>query len=403
LDREPQLPPRNRSLTVAVRWPLHVDFRSGALTIIVATTAVLFTGCGTTTAKIPDPAAAAPPPAEVIREGNAGLARVDHPEQFPLATAAKYDAAPALNVTGVVSPDVSRNVPVISLASGRILEIHAKLGDTVTMGQLLLKVQSPDISQAFSDYRQAQADEALAKSQLDRAKALFDRGAIAEKDLEVARNAEAKAAVTVETTLNRLKILGVDPQNPAPVVEIHAPVAGVITDQQVTTAAGTQGLASPNAFTISDLSKVWIICDVYENDLANVHVGEYAEVRLNAYPGRVLRARISNISPIMDPAIHTAKVRLEVDNPGNLRLGMFVTATFHGARAESRAMVPATAVLHLHDRDWVYMPADGNQFQRVEVTAGAMLPNNMQEIVSGVKPGQRVVQNALVLQNTVEQ
>lgn len=361
-------------------------------------------GCGAVgKAKIPDQAAAAPPPAEVIHEGNTGTVRVDHPEQFPLAVAARYESAPALNVTGVVSADVSRNVPVISLASGRILEIHTRLGDAVTKGQLLLKVQSPDISQAFSDYRQAQADEVLAKSQLERAKILYEKGAIAQKDLEVAQDAEAKEVVTVETTMNRLKILGVDPANPTPIVEIHAPASGVITDQQVTTAAGTQGLASPNAFTISDLSKVWIICDVYENDLANVHLNQFAEVRVNAYPGQVLHARISNIAPIMDPNIRTAKVRLEVDNPGILRLGMFVTATFHGQTKETHATVPATAVLHLHDRDWVYVPAEGNQFQRVGVRAGAMLPGNMQEILSGIAPGQRVVQNALVLQNTVEQ
>jgi cobalt-zinc-cadmium efflux system membrane fusion protein len=371
--------------------------------IAMAAGALVLGGCGSTRAKNPEPGTGAPPPAEVIHEGNAGISRVDHPEQFSLATAGRYDAAPALNVTGVVSADVSRNVPVISLASGRILEIHARLGDTVTKGQLLLKVQSPDISQAFSDYRQAQADEVLARSQLERAKVLYERGAIAQKDVEVAQDTEAKAVVTVETTLNHLKILGVDPNNPTPVVEIHAPVSGVITDQQVTTAAGTQGLASPNAFTISDLSKVWIMCDVYENDLASVRLGQYAEVRLNAYPGRVLRARISNIAPTMDPNIRTAKVRLEVDNPGILRLGMFVTATFHGQTKETHAVVPATAVLHLHDRDWVYVPAEGNRFQRVGVRAGAMLPGNMQEILSGIAPGQRVVQNALVLQNTVEQ
>lgn len=363
---------------------------------------LLLSGCGTTKAKVPD-AAAAPPPAEVIHESNSGVARVDHPEQFPLVAAAKYDVAPSLTATGVVTADVSRNVPVISLASGRIIEIHARLGDKVTKGQLLLKVQSPDIGQAFSDYRQALADEVLAKSQLERAKILYEKGAIAQKDVEVAQDAEAKAVVTVETTLNRLKILGVDPSNPSPIVEINAPASGVITDQQVTTAAGTQGLASPNAFTISDLSTVWIICDVFENDLANVHEGASAEVRVNAYPERVLHARISNIAPIMDPNIRTAKVRLEVENPGFLRLGMFVTATFRGEKRETHAMVPATAVLHLHDRDWVYMPAPGNRFQRVEVTGGAMVDGSMQVLTSGIRPGDRVVQNALVLQNTVEQ
>jgi cobalt-zinc-cadmium efflux system membrane fusion protein len=371
--------------------------------IAIVAAAFMASSCGTTKAKVPDAIAGAPPAAEVIHEGNSGVSRVDHPERFPLAIAGSYNSAAVLNTTGVVSADVSRNVPVISLASGRILEIHARLGDTVAKGQLLMKVQSPDISQAFSDYRQAQADDVLAKSQLERAKVLYEKGAIAQKDLEVADDTEKKAAVTVETTLNRLKILGVDPANATPVVEIHAPVSGVITDQQVTTAAGTQGLASPNAFTISDLSKVWIICDVYENDLGNVHEGEFAEVRLNAYPGRALRARISNIGPIMDPNIRTAKVRLEVDNPGILRLGMFVSASFHGQQKETQATVPATAVLHLHDRDWVYVPVGDNRLRRVEVTAGAMLPGNLQALLSGVNPGDQVVRNALVLQNTVEQ
>ena len=103
------------------------------------------------------------------------------------------------------------------------------------------------------------------------------------------------------------------------------------------------------------------------------------------------------------PNIRTAKVRIEVRNPGLMRLGMFVTATFHGQQKETRAAVPATAILHLHDRDWVYIPATDKKFRRVEVTAGDMLPGNMQEIISGIAPGQQVVANALEFQNTVEQ
>jgi cobalt-zinc-cadmium efflux system membrane fusion protein len=306
-------------------------------------------------------------------------------------------------VTGTVAADVSRAVPVISLASGRIVEVHARLGDTVTKGQLMMKVQSPDISQAFSDYRQAVADAALAKSQLERSKILYDKGAIAQKDLEVAQDTEAKAQVSVETTTDRLKVLGADPQHPTQIIEIHAPVSGVVTDQQVTNASGTQGLASPNPFTISDLSQVWIICDVYENDMAFVRIGEYADIHLNAYPKLVFKGRVGNISPVLDPTTRTAKVRLEVANPGMLRLGMFVTATFRGMTSEVHATAPASAILHLHDRDWVYVPVQAGQFRRVEVTGGNMLPGKMQEIVSGLEPGQRVVADALVLQNTVEQ
>jgi cobalt-zinc-cadmium efflux system membrane fusion protein len=339
----------------------------------------------------------------VEREGNADLVKVDHAERFPATTATEHNSAPELNVTGVVSADVSRNVPVISIASGRVLEVHARLGDTVAKGQLLLRVQSADISGAFSDYRQAVADETLTRAQLERSKLLYEKGAVAQKDLEVAQDTAEKAKVTVETTAERIRVLGADKDHPTAIIEILAPVSGVITDQQVTAASGTQGLASPNAFTISDLSHVWVICDVYENDLAFAQVGEYAEIRLNAYPDRVLRARISNIGPILDPNLHTAKVRLEVENPGHIRLGMFVRATFHGQRKDVHAMVPATAVLHLHDRDWVYVPVESGQFRRVEVVGGEMLPGKMQEIRSGIQPGQRVVQNALVLQSTVEQ
>jgi cobalt-zinc-cadmium efflux system membrane fusion protein len=363
---------------------------------------VFLAGCGAK-GKVPENDSGAPPPAKVEREPDASLVKVDHPDEFPLATAVRHEAARELNVTGVVSADVSRNIPVITLASGRVVEIHARLGDTVSKGQLLLKVQSEDIAQAFSDYRQAVADEVLAKAQLDRSNILYDKGAIARKDQEVAQDAEAKAVVAVETASDHLKVLGADPKHPTPIVEIYAPVSGVITDQQVTAASGTQGLASPNPFTISDLSHVWILCDVYENDLAGVRLGEYADIRLNAYPNLLLKGRIGNINPVLDSTLRTAKVRLEVKNPGMLRLGMFVTATFHGLTKEVHAAVPASAVLHLHDRDWVYAPEGAGMFRRIEVTGGNMLAGNMQEIISGIAPGQQVVANALVLQSTVEQ
>ena len=104
----------------------------------------------------------------------------------------------------------------------------------------------------------------------------------------------------------------------------------------------------------------------------------------------------------MDPAIRTEKMRVELDNPGYLRLSMFVTATFHGLTTETHTSFPASAVLHLRDRDWVNLKAGGYQFRRVEVGGGNMLPDNRQEIVSGIEPGTQVVSNALVLQNTVE-
>jgi len=362
--------------------------------------ALLLAGCGKEHA---NPAAEAPPPASVIPESDANLIKVEHPDQFPLVTAAERKAAPELSVTGVVNPDISRNVPVISLASGRIVEVRARLGDSVKKGQLLMRVQSADISGAYSDYRKAVADEGVARTQFERSKLLYDKGAIAQKDLEAATDAEEKAKVDVEATQQHLRVLGARDVRPTSVVDIYAPVAGVITDQQVTAAGGVQALSGLNPFTISDLSHVWIMCDVYENQLSFVRLGEYADIHLAAYPEMVLHGRIDNISPILDPNLRTAKVRLQVENPGLLRVGMFVTATFHAKTLVSRAVVPAAAVLHLHDRDWVYVPADQGRFRRVEVSGGAITDGNMQEIKSGLAPRQQVVANALELQNTAEQ
>jgi membrane fusion protein, heavy metal efflux system len=380
-----------------------MKLRSGALifaAILCLPLSLLLLGCNQTKA---DPKAEAPPPAAVEPDLDANNFKVDHPEQFPLVMAVEYKAVPTLNVTGAVQPDIARAVPVISLAAGRVVEIKARLGDTVQKGQLLLRVQSNDVSGAFQTYRKTVNDERLARQQLERDQILFDKGAIAKSALEQAEDTAQDDKADLDAATEQLRLLGVNKDHPSGIVDIFAPVSGIITDQQVTSAAGVQGLGSPNPFTISDLSYVWIICDVYENDLDAVHVGESADIRLNAYPDRVLKGRIDNILPILDPNIRTAKVRIEVPNPGLMRVGMFVTATFYGRQAETVAAAPATAILHLHDREWVYTPIGAGHFKRLEVVTGTMLPDNIQEVVSGLKPGVQVVSNALVLQNTVEQ
>jgi cobalt-zinc-cadmium efflux system membrane fusion protein len=350
-----------------------------------------------------DPRAEAPPKAAVEPDLDANDFKVDHPERFPLTIALEHRAPPALSVTGVVQPDIVRAVPVVSLASGRVVEIKARLGDAVQKGQLLLRVQSNDVSGAYQTYLKAENDERLARTQLERAQVLYEKGAIAKSALEQAEAAEADNKADLNAATEQLRLLGIDKQHPSGVVDIVAPISGVITDQQVTNSSGVQGLSGPNPFTIADLSYVWIVCDVYENDLDAVHVGEYADIHLNAYPNQPLKGRIDNILPVLDPNIRTAKVRLEVKNPGMLRIGMFAAATFYGKQPEIHSAVPAGAILHLHDREWVYMPLADGHFKRAEVVTGSMLPDNRQEIVSGIKPGDHVVSNALDLQNTVEQ
>jgi cobalt-zinc-cadmium efflux system membrane fusion protein len=376
----------------AARW---------AMVIILGGSVFASAGCGRD-AQSAD--AGAPPPLKVEKAEDANVFTVENAAQFPLIVAVDHVAASELKTTGTVNPDISRAVPVVSLASGRVVEIDARLGDTVHKGQLLLKVQSSDISSAFSDYRKATADEQLARTQAERAKLLYDKGAMSQNEMQIAEDAAAKAKVDVETTAERLRVLGAtDLNHVTGIVDITAPISGVITDQQITNSAGVQGLSSPNPFTISDLSNVWILCDVYENDLAGVRMGDRANVRLNAYPDKNFTGFVSNIGSIMDPNLRTAKVRIEVRNPGLMRPGMFATATFHGQKSEHFTAVPTTAILHLHDRDWVYIPAEEKKFRRVEVKGGDMLPGELQIVLSGISVGQQVVTNALEFQNRVEQ
>ena len=366
--------------------------------LILISSLLALAGCGTAKG---DPQAEAPPPASVVPGPDATLVTVAHPEQYPVATATAHDAFSTLAVTSTVTPDIARNVPVVSLTSGRVVAIHARLGDTVQKDQVLLSIRSDDVSGGFSGYRKAVADELLARKQFERSKELFDHGAIAMNDLEVAQDAEDKAKVDLETMAEHLRLLGNDPDKPNFIVDLKAPVAGVITDQEVTNAAVVQAFGT-NPFTISDLSYVWVVCDVYENDMSSVHLGDFAEIVLNAYPGMKLTGRISNIGAILDPSLRTAKVRLEVKNPGNMRIGMFATATFRGQKRETHTQVPSTAIMHLQDRDWVFEPTPDKKFRRVEVRGGEMLPNQMQEVLTGLQAGQQVVTNAIVLENTFE-
>ena len=347
---------------------------------------------------------AGPASPTVVQTGDMSLVSVDKPDLFPLVMADAHQAKSELKVTGTVMPDISREIPVISLANGRVVDIKARLDDHVKKGDLLMKVQSPDIANVFDVYLKAVSDERLASKALTRAQTLLDHGAISQAMLEQAEDAETDAKADLTAAEQNLKVMGVSKDNPSETVNVYAPVSGVIIAQNVTQAAAAGVTLSGNAtaFTIADLSNVWVICDVFENDISRIALGQSAEIRLNAYPDKPLVGHVSDIGPVLDPSIRTAKVRIELSNPGNLKLGMFATATFSGNSNEVHAAVPAAAVLHLHDRDWVFVPAADNKFRRVEVKAGNTLADNMQEILSGISAGQRVVSNVLQLEATLE-
>ena len=346
----------------------------------------------------------APPSVPAIVSTGGGEIKVDQPQQFPLTVAVVRPLVSTLNATGTVEPDVSRELPVLSLANGRVVGLRVRLGDTVRKGQPIMEVQSPDVSAAFGNYLKAVNDEHLTKVTLDRDKGLYDKGAIAQTQLEGAENGEQDAQALLLASEQQLRILGVNKNKPGDMVTIDAPTSGVVIAQNAT-AAGAAGITYAGAagsLTIADLSHVWIICDVYENDLASIHVGESAQIRLSAFPGKVITGKVGDVGAILDPTIRTAKVRVEVPNPGGrLRIGMFATATFEGTKAVPAVALDGNAVLHLRDRAFVFEPAgEPGTYKTVAVTTGRMLDGNQIEITSGLSAGQQVVANALELQNT---
>jgi cobalt-zinc-cadmium efflux system membrane fusion protein len=251
-----------------------------------------------------NPADGAPPSPKVVQTGDMSLVSVDKPEQFPLIAAEQRDAASELTATGSVLPDINREVPVISMANGRVVDIKTRLDDNVKKGQLLLKVQSPDITNAFDTYLKAANDEQLTNKAFVRAEDLFTHGAISQAMLEQAEDTEKDAKADLTATEEQLNTLGVDKNHPSSVVNVYAPISGVIVAQNVTNAAaaGVNLSGTATAFTIADLSTVWIVCDVYENDISKVRLGQEAKIKINAWPDHPITGHISDIGPILDPS-----------------------------------------------------------------------------------------------------
>ncbi|MGA8152826.1 MAG: efflux RND transporter periplasmic adaptor subunit [Terriglobales bacterium] len=369
---------------------MTIKFRRYAASISVLSLLAIAPACSNDTK-------AAPTKSEVTLDPN--VYHVDHPELFKLAKVETQNLPTMLNANGVVTPDVNRNIHVTSQGSGRVVDLRVKLGDSVEKGQILLTIYSADLAGAFSDYQKAQADERLTTRALDRAQLLYSHGALAQKDLDVAQDAEDKSKVDVQNAEQRVRLLGGDLAKPGSLIELRAPVSGTIVEQNVAGSEGVKSLDnSPNLFTIADLSQVWVVCDVFENDLNDVHVGDSAEVRLAAYPAaQVYRGKVADISRVLDPNLRSAKVRIVLPNPdGALRPNMYAVATFRSSQLQPRLVVPTSALMRLQDKDWVFRQDGPKQFRKIEVHSSGATVDELQEIQDGaLKTGDAVIANAL--------
>lgn len=391
-------PCRGLNLILLARRTSRPRGRSASIFVIlllIISVIILSASCSTDT-KAP------PTKAEVTLDPN--LYNIDHPELFKLFRVEARDLPTMLSANGSVTPDVNRTIHVTSQGSGRVVALKVKLGDSVKKGQELLSIYSADLAGTFSDYQKAVADERLAKTSLDRAQGLYTHGALAEKDVQLAEDAEEKAKLDVQNTEQHVRILGGDPAHPGSLIELRAPVSGTIVEQNVSGFEGIKSLDnSPNLFTIADLTQVWVVCDVYENDLGQVQIGDSAEIRLNAYPDKVYRGKVADISRVLDPNLRSAKVRIVLPNPNEaLRPNMYAVATFRSRKMQSRLVVPSSAIMRLQDKDWVFRKEGQGQFRKTEVHTRGATDDGFQELQDGpLKAGDEVVANALAFSTSV--
>jgi cobalt-zinc-cadmium efflux system membrane fusion protein len=314
-------------------------------------------------------------------------------KHFQLAQTRAIDMPDKFSAPGVIAPDVSRTVSVFSLANGFAVKVPAQLGEQVKKGQVLAVVDSPDLAKAISVYQTAKAQLDLSGKELRREQGLYRHGAAPRKMLEQAQFAEQHAQIDEQSAVREIQILGGSLQSPSPYVTVRSPINGTIIKQKI-----SRGEAVENSylFRVADLSRVWALCSLYENDLSRVQVGDSAQVEVSAYPDLKLQGEVSNISHILDPATRTSQVRVVLDNPqGLLNPGMFVTAGFTSIHKSSQVLVPVTALFQLHDQFWVFEPVKAGVFRRVPVTVGAVVSPGWQVVSSGLKAGQSVVANSL--------
>jgi membrane fusion protein, heavy metal efflux system len=363
--------------------------RRPVMALAIAFTTLLAVSCS-------DQEKPAPTKAEVELEP--GVFNVDHPELSKLAKVESRDLPTLLKANGSITPDVNRTIHVTSQGSGRVVDLRVRLGDYVKKGQPLLSIYSSDLTGAFSDFQKAEADERLSKKALDRSQLLYSHGAVAQRDIEQAEDAEEKAKVDVQNAAQHIRVLGGDPNHPSSQIELRAPVSGTIVEQNISGFEGVKSLDnSPNLFTIADLSQVWVLCDVFENDLDQVRVGDAAEVQLNAFQDRVFHGKVSDISRVLDPATRAARVRIVLDNPkGELRPGMYAAATFRSRKTQPHLVVPGTSVMRLQDRDWIFRKESDQHFRQIEVHTIGDTPDGMHSVQDGpVHEGDEIVLNAL--------
>jgi len=345
------------------------------------------------------PAAEEPP--ALVHRGD----KIFVPESSPLRQRLTVTAAAAeptsgrITAPGIVESDPVRTVTVLPPGGGRVRDVRITLGDRVQRGQLLLRIDSPDVSQAYADHDKASSAARLAASNLLRAEGQFKIGAIAQRELDQARNDDRQAAAEYARSREHLRAIGAaeDARGEARLLAVRAPVTGSVTTLTVAPGATINDVTQP-VMTIADLSVVWVTALVAERDIANLSRNEDAEVTLDAYPGKTLRGKVLFVPDVMEADSRRNKTRIAFDNPDYLLKPNMFTTVILRAPPMQRVVVPSSALLMNNDRTTVFVATAPWTFERR--TVQPLLEESSQvALLSGVQPGEQVVVRGGILLN----
>jgi membrane fusion protein, heavy metal efflux system len=338
------------------------------------------------------------PPGEVNLPALPGYMKVS-----PVALSTRGAGAEA---TGRVTFDEERVSRVASPVSGRVVELLARPGDAVKKGQPLLAIASPDAEAALSDLTAAEADERLAQKSLDRARRLYADQAIPHKDVLAAESDAVKARAILDRVRTRIEVLGLPAHHGDSArarFALRAPIAGVVVERPAQLGMEVRADSGTPLVTVADLSRLWVLADVYERDLGLVAKGERAEVRVPAYPAQLFAGQVTNVGELVDPITRTVKVRIEVSNPqAQLKPEMFARVTLLGGREAASLTVPEGAVLSDGQANAVIVAEGGGRFVKRLIEAGPEQDGQVR-VLAGLREGEQVVvEGALFLKAEIE-
>ncbi|HET9765152.1 MAG TPA: efflux RND transporter periplasmic adaptor subunit [Casimicrobiaceae bacterium] len=294
-----------------------------------------------------------------------------------------------ITVTATIQPNQDRVAHVAPRVPGRLLEVPARLGDTVRAGQILATVDSVEVGEASAAYHQASSQLVVAKSEFERAETLYGEQVVAQKEFLRSRGEYERARAAQAAALDKLRLMGVKPSAATTsTLPVTAPFAGTVIEKHAV--IGELAQPDKHLFTVADLSTVWIEANLYEKDLARIRPGSEAVVTVSAYPEERFKGRLAYVSATVERESRTVKARIEVPN-GDRRLKpeMFATAVVQTQERSRAIAVPTEAVVLVDNRSTVFVK-DGDGFEPRAVDVGDVV-NDRQIVKAGLEPGDDVV------------